>query len=369
MGRKPKYEREETPTWNFWWRELNQADRDVFGLAFVLGRMSSTQACHYLRRKRSQATVERSLKKLTELGLLIRFRTLANSGEGTRPYVYQITKRGARIGHASYWTYRHFSFDYKAPTFYTMHLKHRLAVNDAVIRILEHDNVDKYCGRLGFQLRSCAVANNATERLRIRPDGVEEQEYLTIRPDAHLLGRRRDEDSRFGLPVVGSRTKPSISIYLEIDRGTKSIYKLRRQMDTYVGAYSCNEWFEKPFDFPLVCWVFRKPDIGNQFIRILARLYEDPRHAWVKSSRSPRTEIEVESELPNLFMCVTSEHLFKSTSSVTKDNIWWTHDMKRPYTLEEVIEKRAAASEVAYIEYIKREQMFNRMLSRKRGAA
>jgi len=102
---------------------------------------------------------------------------------------------------------------------------------------------------------------------------------------------------------------------------------------------------------------------------ILARLYADPRNAWVKSSRSPRTEIEVESEIPNLLMCVTTEHLFKCTSSVTKDSIWRMHDTTRPYTLEEVIEKRAAASEEAYIEHIEREQMFRRMLKGTRGAA
>lgn len=364
MGRKPKFEKGMSKAWNAREMEVNATEQEVLLVAMQLGRFSATQVCEYLKDFKSRPSVERALKNLTDQKFFARYRPLMNPGEGSHPYVYQMTSKGKRKGILYFYNGTpDLKYDYKVPKGRTVQLRHRLEANDVFLRILGADNKVKENERIGLGLTSSRVANNAVERIFVRENENGHPEYIKIRPDAFLSYDTRYRHVR-DHDAAGRYSGMPISMYLEVDLGTEKISQIRRKMNLYIGMYYLAYWRGEAAYFPLVVWVFKKQKRAQELLDLLERFYENPRLVEVLTTSRTRREIDETQDVPNFFMAVTTEDLFYKAGSATQGKIWRLPGSTRPYSLEELFEKRGKAAVETKNEKNRFEEMLTRMRAR-----
>lgn len=164
MGRKQKINTTRNSAYNYLNKELLQIDRNIWMFAFKMGRFSSNQACRYLEDRACRASALGHLKKLYDEGMLLKYRPKLEIGEGTHPCVYQLSPRGIDIMKKVGWKACDLKYLKKLPTGNTTHLKHRLAVNDAVVEFIIADRRNNSAYNT---LERAYVAQNAAEKVRL----------------------------------------------------------------------------------------------------------------------------------------------------------------------------------------------------------
>jgi hypothetical protein len=357
---------------------LLENDKRILELAMALGRFSSNQAVEYFTRNRrrgsSRASIERSLKRLVDLKLLARYRPLMNAGEGTHPYVYQVTKRGVEVIQRLYATDRPITHDYSVPKGRTVQLNHGLAVGQAVLRLIADDKRVRESLRLGFDFSHASIGANAVEKVYLwdeRRDNSDD-EWMLLRPDAYVESKpmilTSDILDDYEFPL-------SDAMYLEIDMGTEKLMQVVRQIKQYVGAYAAFQWEENRAESPIVCWVFKKE---KRFLQVLDSMYQINRADFVEAKVKTNKQysgIEPLMLVDDYYVYATTEDMFYRSGSVLSDPIWYTESDRGAVSLLEVFHSRRSKicenelhNEKKHAESLERQQNRLEAIERARNA-